>query len=177
MKRVTLLLSTLLVLASSPMVRAEAVPLSDVQIAAVREGCKSALRGIGIVQENEAASRVNRGRAYESTMRLITALNSRVALNKLDAPILTKTTADIQKTLDSFHVHYLDYASKMDQTAGIDCRKAPVSFYDSLSNARDARALVAKDITTINQQLDLYQQGLTNLRETTAKAATGVPAQ
>ncbi len=164
MNRIVTCLAVAIVLLSSPLVRAEASLLSDQQIAAIRTGCQSGLQGVRLVQETEAASRVNRGQVYESTLRLMSALNSRLALNKIDAGLLTSSTANAQKKLDLFHQHYLDYASKMDQTLAINCKDAPVSFYDSLTRAREARALVAKDIVEIDNQLNEYQKGLDQLK-------------
>lgn len=175
MKRtpIRLCVALLLVVGVSPSVHAEAQPLSDLQIVAIRKGCQVATRGIDIVQEAEAASRVNRGRVYESIMQLVTAFNSRVALNKLDAPVLTSTTVKLQKALDTFHAHYIDYAKTMDQTKAYSCHDAPVSFYDSLTAAREARALVAEDIRTIDRLLDQYQDGLTKLKTDISKPSNG----
>lgn len=173
MKRLQLVFALFLTLCMAPQVRAEALPLSDAQMLAIRQGCQTAKRGIDIVQETEAASRVNRGRVYESIMQLVAALNSRVALNKLDSPALTSTTANLQKALTTFHADYIDYAKKMDQTMAESCHNAPVSFYDSLTAAREARALVAEDIRVIDKLLNQYQDGLNKLKADVAKASEG----
>ncbi len=174
MKRTLIVVTTVLALLVAPLVRAEPVQLTDQQIAVIRLNCTSALQGIRQVQETEAATRVNRGRAYERTLKLLTALNSRVALSKLDAPVLTSTTARVQQKVTNFQEHYLDYANKMDDVLGTKCADAPVTFYDKLTAARDARALIAQDIRDIDELLDQYQKAVDELKVTIADLEKGV---
>ena len=163
MKRSQLFAAIFLVLIAAPMVRAEAQPLTDQQIASIRAGCTTALRGLKQVQSAEAASRVNRGQAYERMSRLMSALNSRVALNKIDKPALMSTTVRIQTEIDQFQSHYIDYADNMDATLAINCVDAPVSFYDGLTAVRESRTLIAEDIVQINVLYDGYQTALSEL--------------
>lgn len=165
MKRFVLFLSIFLTLAVSPFARAESTqPLTDEYIASIKAGCSDALRGILRVQKTEAATRVNRGREYEALLKLVATFNSRIVLNKLDAPTLTRTTAQLQGKFSSFQQHYIDYARKIDATLEINCKEAPVTFYDSLTAARDARAVVASDIRDMDGLLDQYQKGLDELK-------------
>lgn len=165
MKRAFLLFSAFLAVTASPMVRAETTePLTDQHIAAIRVGCADALQGMLQVQRTEAATRVNRGREYESLLRLVAAFNSRVVLNKLDAPALTGTASRMQDRFSQFQQHYLDYADKMDATLDINCKEAPVTFYDSLTETREARAQVAADVVEMDKLLGEYQAGLDKLK-------------
>lgn len=165
MKRFVLFLSIFLTLAVSPLTRAEtSQPLTDEYIASIKSGCSDALRGILKVQKTEAATRVNRGREYEALLKLVATFNSRIVLNKLDAPVLTKTVAQLQTKFSAFQQHYLDYARKVDATLDINCKEAPVTFYDNLSAARDARAVVATDVRDMDGLLDQYQKGLDELK-------------
>lgn len=174
MKRIFLVFSAFLSLAASPMVRAEAAPLTDQYIASIRTGCTDALQGILRVERAEAATRVNRGREYETLLRLMAAFNSRVVLNKQEAPRLTSTAARMQDKFTSFRTHYLDYADKVDATLEINCKTAPVTFYDNLNAAREARALVAADVRDMEVLLDEYQKHLDALKLELAKAEAGV---
>lgn len=173
MKRVVLLFSVFLTVMASPMARAEAQPLTEQYIASIKSGCSDALRGILQVQKTEAATRVNRGREYESLLRLVAAFNSRVVLNKLDAPVLTSATSRLQTQFTSFQEDYLDYADKIDATLEINCKQAPVTFYDSLTSAREARQKVAADIVEMEKLLDEYQQGLDVLKTQLKNSETG----
>lgn len=175
MKRSLILFSVFLSVAVSPFAHAEsAQPLTDQYIASIKAGCTDALRGILQVQKSEAATRVNRGREYETLLRLVSAFNSRVVINKLDAPVLTSATARIQMKFTNFQEHYLDYADKVDATLKVNCKQAPVTFYDKLTAARGARGLVAADVTDINGLLDEYQKGLDTLKISLSKQASGV---
>ena len=156
------------------MVRAESVPLTDQHIEAIKIGCADALQGLLRVERTEAATRVNRGREYESLLRLVAAFNSRVVLNKQEAPALTSTAAKLQRTFNDFRTHYLDYADKVDATLEINCKTAPVTFYDSLTAAREARALVAADVRAMETLLDSYQKSLDELKLQLAKTEAGV---
>lgn len=174
MKRFSLLIAVFLTLASAPLVRAEAAqPLTDQYIEAIREGCSNALRGILQVQKSEAVTRVNRGREYESTLQLMVALNTRIVANKLDAPTLTSASSKMQQQFSQFQAHYLIYADKMDATLDVNCKQAPVTFYDNLSAAREARAKVAEDIKKIEVILDEYQTGFDSLKTTTPLQVEG----
>jgi hypothetical protein len=165
------MLSAFLVVTSSPMVRAETTePLTDQHIAAIRVGCADALQGILQVQRTEAATRVNRGREYESLLRLVASFNSRVVLNKLDAPALTSTASRMQARFTEFQQHYLDYADNADATLDINCKEAPVTFYDSLTETREARARVAADVVEMDKLLAEYQAGLDKLKDELKKA-------
>lgn len=171
MKRALLMFSAFLVVASSPMVRAETTePLTDQHIAAIRVGCADALQGILQVQRTEAATRVNRGREYESLLRLVASFNSRIVLNKLDAPALTSTASRMQTRFTEFQQHYLDYADNADATLDINCKEAPVTFYDSLTETREARARVAADVAEMDRLLAEYQAGLDKLKDELKKA-------
>jgi hypothetical protein len=174
MKRGLLLLSVFLTLVSSPLARAEAQPLTDQYIASIRVGCTDALQGILQVQKSEAATRVNRGREYETILRLTAAFNSRIVLNKLDAPALTSTSARMQAEFSDFQQHYLDYAEKIDATLKINCKEAPVTFYDNLTAVREARARVATDVRDMEALLGEYQKGLDALKGILSSIEQGV---
>ncbi len=174
MKRTVLFMAALLSVVVSPMVRAESVPLTDEHIASIRVSCTDAKQGILQVQRTEAVTRVNRGREYEDVLKLLAAFNSRVVLNKLDAPLLTSTTSKMQTKFADFQRHYLDYANRIDDTLEINCKDAPVSFYDSLTAAREVRAQVAGDIREMRQLMDQYQQGLNEMKAILAEREEGL---
>jgi hypothetical protein len=163
MKKLSLIACLLAILAS-PVVSAEAAPLTDRQIDVIRANCLSAQSTILQLQRSEAATRVNRGRAYESVSKLMAALNSRVALKKLNAPGLTSSTAEMEKRFSSFKDDYSAYEDSLNTIVKLPCGEQPVTFYDTLTNARDLRARVAADIDGINEMLDNYQNSIDNLR-------------
>lgn len=163
MKKLSLIACLLAVLAS-PMVSAEAAPLTDHQIDVIRANCLSAQSTVQQLQRSEAATRVNRGRGYESISKLMAALNSRVALKKLNAPGLNSATAEMEKRFTSFKDDYSAYEDSLNAILKLPCSEQPVTFYDTLTNARQLRTKVAADIDGINEMLDAYQAGVDNLR-------------
>ena len=174
MKRSLLFISIFLTLVVSPLARAESVPLTEQHINAIKLGCSNALQGMLRIEKAEAVTRVNRGREYETLLRLVAAFNSRVVLNKQEAPNLTSTAARMQDKFRTFQQHYLDYADKYDATLDVNCRTAPVTFYDKLNETRQARALVAADIRDMDALLNQYQGYVTELKEQLTKAEAGV---
>ncbi len=164
MKRTLLVFAALLTLLATPTVNAAAQPLTDQYIASIKAGCTDALRGILRVQKSEAVTRVNRGHEYEALLKLVAAFNSRIVINNRDAPALTSTAAKLPAKFSAFQQHYLDYADKVDDTLEVNCKDAPVTFYDKLTLMREARAKVAADIRDMNVLLDEYQNGLNELK-------------
>lgn len=167
-----LIVSIFVALFVSPFVRAEtSQQLTDQYIESIKVGCSDALRGLLSVQKAEAVTRVNRGQEYEALLKLVAAFNSRIVLNKRDAPVLTGVTARMQTKFSNFQQDYLDYARKVDDTLEINCKQAPVTFYDNLTTTRDARAKVAADVRDMDTLLDEYQKGLDELKIQLAKPA------
>lgn len=164
MKRTLLLVAVFLTLVASPTVNAAAQPLTDQYIESIKAGCSNALRGILRVQRTEAVTRVNRGQEYESLLKLVAAFNGRIVVNNRDAPTMTSAGAKMQTKFSDFQQHYLDYADLVDDTLKINCKQAPVTFYDKLTLTREARAQVATDIREFNGLLDEYQRALDGLK-------------
>lgn len=150
----------------SPVVSAAPQSLSDAQIEQIRRNCQASQGYLQQIQRNDAAARINRGRAYESLSKAVANFNSRVALNKLDGSTLVTITSDLQQRVTTFQSDYLLYEDALSNALDIKCREQPVTFYDTLTTARDLRARLSKDIVDINTLLDQYQTGLTALRAT-----------
>lgn len=147
------------------MVNAEAVPLTDQQIELVRRNCVQAQANLQRLERIETVARRNRGVGYESTLRLMAALNSRVATNKLNVPNLLTTVSQIEKKVDEFDRDYITYNNTFNTTMKLsNCREQPVTFYDYLTETRDLRLKVSTDVAAINQLLDDYQKGLDELK-------------
>ena len=172
MRKIILAMLCLIVL-SAPAVHAAPQPLDDAQIEQIRRNCGASQSYLQQIQRNDAAARINRGRVYESMTKLVANFNSRVALNRLDAPTLVAAAGGFSGRVSDFQADYLAYEDAISATLKINCREQPVTFYDTLTGARDLRAKVAKDIQDIDAQLEAYQKGITDLRT----AITPAPAQ
>jgi len=167
--KVALYFAIFLAVVTAPLVSAEAQPLADTQIEIIRQNCAQAQQILQRLQPNEAATRVNRGHSYETTIRLMASLNSRVALNKFNAPKLSAVTSQVGDKFDAFRTDYIAYDDQLEVVLKLRCGEQPVTFYDELTLAREARAKVAKDIQDIDSLLDQYQDALHELKANIAK--------
>lgn len=159
------LLASLLVLLASPTVNAAAEPLSDTQIELIRQNCTTAQSSMQRLEQSEAVFRRNRGVAYESTLRLMAALNSRIAINKLDAPRLSALTTEVDKKRAEFTEKYLAYNNSFTLTMKLpSCREQPVTFYDYLNETRQLRTALSTTVDDIDRLLDSYQSALNELK-------------
>lgn len=158
-------IASVLVLLCAPNVNAAAEPLSDSQIEAIRQSCVLAQSTMQRLEQSEAVSRRNRGVSYESTLKLMAALNSRIAINKLEAPTLSAITAEISKKRAEFVENYLSYNNSFNVAMKLpNCRQQPVTFYDLLAQTRELRLKLSTNIDNINELLDRYQTSLTTLK-------------
>lgn len=164
MKRSVTLFAILLTVVAAPFVSAEAQPLSDRQIDLIRQNCTSAQQIMQRLQRDEAAARVNRGRQYETTLRLMASFNGRAAINNVNAPRLSAATSEMEKKFASFRANYIEYDDQLKLVLKLKCSEQPVTFYDELTLAREARAKVEQDVKAIDIVLDQYQNALTELR-------------
>lgn len=168
MKRAVSLFAIAATIFVAPFVSAEAQPLTDAQIDIIRQNCAQAQQTMKRLQSNEAAARVNRGREYETTLRLLASFNSRVVLNKQNVPALAEATSEIEKKFGTFRADYIAYDDQLKKVIKLRCNEQPVTFYDELVIAREARARVADDVRGIDTLLDQYQKALSELRTSLA---------
>ncbi len=139
-------------------VGAAPVPLTDAKIENIRQNCLSAQVVLQRIQRSDAATRVNRGQVYEVILtRLMSPFNGRLAFNRLDeASTFTATTKKYEQAVDTFKEDYAAYEDSLSNVLKMKCQNQPVTFYDTLTATREARALVAKDIDEISKILQEY---------------------
>ncbi len=164
MKKAGLFLSIALAVLVSPFVRATE-PLSDTQIELIRQYCTSAqVQMKRVLESNDNVTRLNRGREYEKMINLLTAMNSRVALNTLSVPALTDATTAYLREFALFKTAYVEYGDLSKKTMAVDCKEQPVTFYDMLESTRIARAKLTQHIENADQLLGVYDRGLSELQ-------------
>lgn len=169
-RRATIIASLLVVL-MAPQVRAEADPLSDARIELIRENCVAAQSSMQRLELNEAVMRRNRGVGYESALKLMAALNSRIVFNKMTAPELAALTQQVAVKRNEFTQNYIAYNNSYHTTMRLpNCREQPVTFYDYLTQTRELRAKLSVTIDDIDKLLDDYQLQFNNLKQTIKKA-------
>ncbi len=146
--------------------QSEQAVLSDTHIQRIQQNCKTALRVIQQIHVNDAPLRINRAQVYDSiSSKLMTPLNGRLIVNKLDASAMVKTTAEYQKTLADFIASYYRYDNKMSDVLTINCVKEPQRFYDELSQARQMRTVVHNNVIKINGLIDEYGASFSAFKE------------
>ena len=101
MKRVCILLVLAIAVLISPQVHAEGsqpIVFSSTQLALIRANCVSVRSSLQRLHANDALTRVNLAREYETISdKLMAPMNSRIALNKLDGVAAAKTTVEFSR--------------------------------------------------------------------------------
>lgn len=162
-----ILLSGLLAFAnvSTSFAQADGAVMTDSHIQRIKQNCRSATNTIQQIHTNDGPLRVNRGQVYDSlSSKLMTPLNSRLILNKLDASALVKLTAQYDKTLNEFRDNYKNYDNQMSNVLTIDCTKQPVRFYDAVAEARRLRGVVYSNVTKLSTIIKEYGDAFTTFR-------------
>ncbi len=169
-KTMVLGIAVILVLTGS-VVRAEeqtSLLLTDVQIAEIKTNCLSVQSTLERIHASDALARVNLGQQYETiSTKLMAPMNSRIALNRLDGIELTKTTVEFNNELDRFRSMYQQYEQTILRATKINCSNQPVSFYDTVSLAREHRAEVRQSVDKMTVLTKQYGEQFDTFRAKT----------
>jgi len=134
-----------------------ALLLSDQQIAMVRHNCVPAQAGLERIHATDGLLRVNLVQQFESiSSRLMTPMNGRIAVNKLDGIELAKTTVDFNKEINTFRTRYQDYEQTVASAIQINCADQPVDFYDTVVSARNKRSSVRESFVKLQGYVKQY---------------------
>lgn len=155
----------------------EAPPMDDAHIERIRANCTYAKSALNRVYESDGLLRVNRGQLYESvSTRLMTNLNSRIILNRLDGVELISITNSYERALTDFRTNYQQYEQQLSQAISIDCTKQPVAFYDAVTSARQKRTAVYDSVASLNGQASKYKDAFEKFATQYKAAAATVSA-
>lgn len=161
--RKIVLFAVLISMVISPVVRAEGT-LTDEQLDMVRTNCVDAQINLQRVQDADKRTRINRGHWYESTLRLMTSLNSRIAQNRLDAPDMVTVVSEYQRVWDDFRGEYIQYDDALTNLIKTDCKQEPTTFNDRLVAVRAMRQKLNDLVNKFDTLFDRYQTGLDALK-------------
>jgi len=125
--------------------------------ATITANCRAAQSVMGQVEKTDAVLRINRGRAYNDLLDLLFAMNARLASNKIAAPKLSEITADFEQKLATFRADYDKYDDSLTNAGQMNCAGRPAAFYESLTAAREKRAVLAADVANLKQLAGDYQ--------------------
>lgn len=136
----------------SVIVRADSQPpLSQDHKQRIAASCTSAISSLSQLHRSDALLRVDRGQLYEFIgTKLMARLNSRLALNSLDAGDLVAIAARYDKALQNFRDTYKIYEERLSSVLKIDCTKQQEAFYYGVADVRVKRAAVYQRIKDLN---------------------------
>lgn len=136
------------------------VPLSQAHKQRIVSSCTSARSSLSQLSRSDARLRFNRGQHYDFVgKKLMARLNSRLALNQLDAAgeLVTLSTR-YNKALEYFRSSYQSYGEKLSEVLRIDCSKHPEDFYYGVLEARTIREEVHSRTVEVNAVIIDFQR-------------------
>jgi hypothetical protein len=137
----------------------DATPLTDSQLIRIRSQCSTIQTSLSRTHANDALTRVNRGRVYERlSTKLMAPLNSRAALNRLDATMLVQRTTTYEAHLAGFRTDYQAYEQSLSALMKINCETQPARFYDALQTVRTNREAVRLDTRLLAEDAVEYKK-------------------
>lgn len=134
--------------------------LSNDMLNAIRSRCSSSQFAVRQIEKRDAVSRINRGRDYDQTLRQVSAMNSRFAYNKVNAPDLIQITTDLQQAVDAFRSNYDRYDTDLTNALQINCKDKPADYYNMIEKARSDRAAVGDQVNHIVDLMKQYRDAL-----------------
>jgi hypothetical protein len=135
-------------------------PIEDSRIDLIRSVCISSQGAMQRVLVSDRVTRINRGRAYEDTLKLLAAFNSRASLNTYNVSDLVANTSSLETQFGKFKTQYLDYEQKLKVVIAVDCKEQPAEFYNNLQRARASREALQVTISDIDKTLVEYRTNL-----------------
>ncbi len=144
-----------------------AAQLDQSKLDLIKINCVQAQVAVQQIQYNDAATRVNRGQSYETLLSdLINPLNSRASANGFNnnATSLTAIATRYQKNLTKFKNDYEAYDDTIGAVLRTKCRNQTDTFYEYLEKARSQRALLASDVSTLEQIISEYEAAALKLQ-------------
>jgi hypothetical protein len=142
------------------------IPITSEQIDQIRSSCVSTKNTLNQLHASDALLRVNMGQIFESiSTKLMGGFNGRVINNNLNASELVSASTAFNSVLDNFRADYIVYEEQLSSAIDIDCSKQPVSFYDSVAQARVKRTKVHDDVVELNKYIDSYSIAVTKIED------------
>lgn len=172
-----ILLAAVAVLATTHVSAQQSLPMTNEHIQRIKDNCRAANRTLGQLHASDALLRVNRGQLYDHiSTKLMARMNSRLALNRLDASNLVAVTANFDRTLGEFRTRYKAYEEQLSATIKLDCKEKPAQFYNAVQESRELRAKVHESVRTLGEYIVEYEQKFDEFRADFSKSRSGSDA-
>lgn len=140
-------------------VSAETEEVGGGQLDYIQANCVDLKYRLNQLHANDALLRVNRGQIYEAiSVKLMTTMNSRIALNRLDGGGLVGITADYDQELALFRSSYSSYERQLSAALRINCDSSPDEFYEAIRTASEMRRSVHSHVVQLHDYIRGYQQ-------------------
>lgn len=141
------------------------LPMTNEHIQRIKDNCRAATQTLRQIRASDGLLRVNRGQLYDLiSTKLMAPMNSRLAINRLDASQLISVTASFDRTLNEFRSHYQTYGAQLLSTIQTDCQQKPVEFYEGVKKAREQRAKINELIKSLVHYIAQYDQKFNEFR-------------
>jgi len=142
---------------SEAQVQTPPTSLTDDAIKRIKGNCTEAQASLTQLHASDALLRVTLGQLYESiATKLMTPLNSRIVLNKLDGSSLVSAAATYEQQLGDFRDDYQVYEQSLSDLLAIKCQDRPVGYFDGLTKARINREKVHDDVEALRKTSRAY---------------------
>lgn len=138
--------------------------ISESQKSVISRYCGTIKQSLKTLQRTDINSRVKLGSKYETALtKFITPLNLRIVKNNLSVSKLAELQTTFANYKTNFASDFTTYSKLLEELIGIDCQEDPTTFYLKLSETREARENVNKDVNKLNETLHEYQKIVTKM--------------
>ncbi|MDR1032781.1 MAG: hypothetical protein LBL84_02070 [Candidatus Nomurabacteria bacterium] len=138
--------------------------MPEARRASIVQNCDSIKLRLKQLQTSDASTRVTLGQNYENLLtKLMDAMNSRLAANRLDSGDLPTIAAEFDRNLGYFRKNYISYDQKVDDLRKVNCAKNPESFYKQLETVRNLRGALRLNYTRLGELTNNYKAELKNV--------------
>lgn len=140
------------------------------QVSAIKRSCDSIQTVIRRLHTSDSLARVNYGQVYNDiSSDLMAKLNSRMALNKIDATELINITNKFEDYRTLFSEDYNKYEKEISSLLKIDCKKDPAQYYRYLVSSRELRTQLASSVVRLNSTVADYRVAVEKLLQETSR--------
>lgn len=170
LRKSIIFISLVSLVAVSPMVRADATP--DASLDLIRKNCVLIQSNLARLHASDALARVYLGREYETILtKLMTPMNSRVALNKFDGSDMIRTTSDFNTMLAQFRSVYQQYDESMTSLSQVKCQTQPDVLLTTLAKVRNNRQATRDTVMSLSALTEQYRNELQTLKSNIERPA------
>lgn len=141
---------------------------TSVKVERVQENCDELKGRLRFAQRNELATRISLGRGYDQKiLSLVSAFNSRVAANNVDAPEAIRIAAELQEATSAleFGQLYTVYSDDLSEAIASDCENDPAVTYGWIEKARVDREALAENVQETDRLIGEYIAELERLEK------------